>query len=224
MTFEGFEDVYIPETLMRAMYRSTPRTSTTIVTVASGHEHRNRNYVHPLWKFTAPEGVTCHEQIEDLKDHWLAMSGPHIAFPFRDLWDFASCRLEAPGKVPALNITDQVLGVGDGATTVFPLIKTYTRGSRTYARLIELPVVETVIVGANAVEVTNWNVTREGGDVTFDTAPDDGVIVTAGYLFDVPSRFESDEAFDMVIKSYQVDEFAELTFLEVRVCELTASS
>lgn len=226
MSFDGFEDVYLPDSCLGALYRSSPRTSTTIVAVSSGHEHRNRNFIHPLWKFSSPEIVRCHDQIEDLKDHWLALAGPHIAFPFRDMMDFASRRLVKANLEPSLAITDQVLGIGDGATTDFQLIKTYTRGARSYARDILLPRVDTVIVGLNAAEQppSGWSVTREGGVLSFDAPPAADAIVTAGYLFDVPVRFEDDDSFEMILKSWQVDGAADLTFPEVRVCELVASS
>lgn len=231
---DGFEDVYLPDSCLAALYRSSPRMNTSIVVTSSAMEHRNRNWRHPLWRFLAPEILRCHEQIEDLKDHWLVMGGPHIAFPFRDMFDFASIRLQKANKVPAIASTDQVLGVGDGVTTDFQLTKTYPRGSLTYPRDITLPVVSSVLVAMNALDPATadptlpggpytWDVTRQGGVLTILPAPAVDVIVTSGYLFDVPARFEDDDSFDMIMKAWQLSGAADLAFLEIRPCEISGS-
>jgi hypothetical protein len=46
---------------------------------------------------------------------------------------------------------------------------------------------------------------------------DDGVI-TAGFLFDVQVRFESDDAFEGILRTYAIGGFADITLIEVRPC------
>lgn len=224
-----FFDEYLPESLRGFPFTSSPRWSTTITAVASGSEHRNKNWKHPMHKFSAPEAIRCHEQIEDLRDHWMVTGGPFLSFPLRDPLDFASRRLLLPDVEPVLFATDATLGVGDNSTTEFQLVKTYTRGSLSYSRKITLPIVDSVIVALNAMDPTTadptlpggpytWDVERETGVITFDHAVRTGVIVTAGFLFDVRVRFESDDSLDVVMQSYRVDGCADLTFLEVRPC------
>lgn len=224
-----FLDTYLPDAIRGFPWTASPRFSTTITAVANGHEHRNRNWKHPLHRFTAPEAVKCMEDVEDLKDHWMVCGGPLLSFPIRDPMDFASCRLSKPNKEPVPVFTDCVLGIGDGITRDFQLVKTYTRGGSTYARKITLPLTESVIVAGNALALATadpvlpggpytFDVTREGGIVTFDHAPHTGVIITAGFLFDVPVRFESDDAFDGIVKAFEVSGFADLSFVEVRPC------
>ncbi len=225
----SFLDLYLPDRIKGYPWTSSPRTSTTITGVANGSEHRNRNWLHPLHHFQAPESVRCIDDIQDLKDHFLITGGPHLAFPMRDPFDFASRRLVGAGVSPGLFATDQVLGVGDGQNREFQLQKKYTRGGRDYFRPIVLPVVSTVQIAMNAHSPTVadptlpggpflWDVSRIGGVVTFDHAPVSGTVITAGFLFDVPVRFESDDALDLVLKGFQLTGMADLAFEEVRPC------
>jgi uncharacterized protein (TIGR02217 family) len=230
----GFRDVYLPDQVRGFPFVSSPRFNTTITTIASGAEQRNQNWVHPLHRFSAPEGVKCHEAIEDLRDHWMIMRGPAFSFPFRDPMDFASRHLVKANLEPSLFITDQVIGIGDDVTRTFQLKKTYTRDAYSYERPIYLPVVETVILGINAVAIADVapisggpytaDVVRDGGEVIFDHAPRAGDVITAGFLFDVEIRFEGDDALDAVVQSFQTSGFADLSFWEVRHCAGEQSS
>lgn len=222
-----FEDVYLPPTLARINFTSSPRTSTTITSVASGNEQANKNWKHPLRRFVAPGAIDCDEKMEDIKDHWLVMGGPFIAFPIRDPMDFASVRLLKANLAPAVSPTDQQFFVGDGLTRVAQLKKTYTRGTRTYVRNIALPIVDSVVVALNGLPPSTpdpalpggpytWDVDRLTGNVDFDPPLVVGVVATAGYLFDVACRFESDDVFDQIVSSYQVREQADLSFVEKR--------
>ena len=49
--------------------------------------------------------------------------------------------------------TDQVLGKGDGATSLFGLRKTYASGGQTYFRAIAKPVAGTVVVAVDGVSL-----------------------------------------------------------------------
>src|SRR4051812_23756086 len=96
----AFVDVYLPDAIRGFPFSSSPRTKTTITQVANGDEHRNIEWKHPLHRFSAPEAIKCQDEIEDLKDHFLAMRGPAFTFPFRDPMDFASRRLQAANLEP----------------------------------------------------------------------------------------------------------------------------
>lgn len=228
MAIEGFEDVYLPLTLrQRSPFVATPRTKTSITQSFGGGETRGRQWMHPLYRLTAPEAVACQEDIEDIIAHWLVMGGPLLTFPIRDPMDFASRRLQKASLTPDLAITDQVLGVADGVTTVYQLTKTYIRGSRSYIRPIYLPLADSVIVGLNALEPENTGlpggpytvaIEREGGTITITPAPEAGIVITAGFLFDLNCRFETDESLDVVLKAFQLSGAADLSFVEVRPC------
>ncbi|MEM9989243.1 MAG: DUF2460 domain-containing protein, partial [Pseudomonadota bacterium] len=92
--------------------------------------------------------------------------------------------------------TDQALGVGDGAQTVFEIYKTYPSGSETYQRRILLPVADSVLVSLDGVALapgSAYTVDDQAGTVTFTTPPPSGGVLACGFIFDIPARFESDE-------------------------------
>lgn len=228
-----FIDVYLPARIRAFPWTSSPRWNTTITQVSSASEHRNQNWLNPLHAFKASQAVRCHESLEDLLEHWMVMRGPLFTFPLQDPLDFASARLTKPNLVPNITATDQILGIGDGVTREYQLSKKYTRGGQSYVRPITLPIVETVLIGINALPPDDSgtpggpysvDVVRETGRVIFDHAPELGTIVSAGFLFDVPVRFLADDSFDRIISSFQVDGFADLDFVEVRPCSDGASS
>lgn len=224
-----FVDVYLPSKIPGFPCLSEPRFSTTITQVSGGDEGNNQNWVHPLRKFTLPEAVRDFDVILDLLDQALVMAGPHMAFPFRDPLDFASIRLvtpnepedewqNGPGILARISATDQALGIGDGTTRAYQLTKTYSRGGRTYVRDISLPVTDTLLIANAGTPTSAYSVTRPGGLVTFDVAPANGHALTWGGLFDVPVRFESDDAVATMVKTYQVGGAAQLVLDEVRLC------
>ena len=77
------------------------------------------------------------------------------------------------------------LGTGDGVTARFQLIKRYGDVVRPITR----PVSDTIKVAVNGVLVSHT--LEEGGVIVIDP-PTVGGVVTAGFLFDVPVRFDTD--------------------------------
>lgn len=214
-----FVDEYPPTEMKSFGWVSSPRFSTQITEADSGSENANRRWLHPKRRFSNPQGVRSHEVFEALKAHFLVMGGPFHTWPMRDPTDFASAPLAAMNTVPAITMSDQQIGVGDGVTLAFQLIKTYARGSKTYARKIQLPVVASVLTSLNNVAPgVAPTVQRQGGLVTFATPPGVGVIVRAGFLFDCCVRFESDDSFDGIVKTYKVAGFADVPMVEVPLC------
>lgn len=215
-----FLDIALPASIWGYPCSASPRFSTTVARSDSGDEQRNRNRMHPLHTYRIPQGVRDRDVLEDLRDHWMVMAGPLTAFAWRDPTDFAGRYLDAPNVVPVIAPDDQVIGTGDGATTGFQLVRTYVRGAASYVRPIRLPVVASVRVAVDGTEMlTGWSVSRIGGVVEFDAAPADGAEITAGFLFDVPVRFASDEDFDAIVQSFEVDGFSDLTLMETMLCE-----
>ena len=219
-----FVDEYAPPEMPGYPCISSPRWSTALVQVDSGAEQANQRWAHPLYRYTLPEAIREHSVFEAVRDHWLAMRGPAHTWPFRDPLDFASRALPAPNVAPQITALDQVLGIGNGARTQFQLVKAYTRGAQTYSRKIHLPVVDSVLVSVDGTPTDAfspplaWTVSRPGGVVQFAVPPAPGQIVRAGFLFDVEVRFESDDAFDGIVRTYQVSGFADVTLVEVRPC------
>lgn len=139
---------------------------------------------------------------------WEARGGGLRGFRVKDYFDFQSC---APGETPARD--DQVIGIGDGATTAFQLVKAYASGGQSYSRKIRKPVSGTVLVAVNGASVTPASVNTTTGVVILTLAPADGDLVTAGFEFDVPVTFAAND-FDAVIEQLYAGQVASLPVVE----------
>lgn len=143
-----------------------------------------------------------------------ARRGPLVGFRWKDWTDYKSC---LPSLGP--DYLDQEIGVGDDVTTTFQLCKAYRSGDETYCRDIRKPVVHTVLIGMGGdalVEGTHYTVDLATGIVTFDVAPGEGAVITAGYEFDVPVRFDADRL-EMSHASFVAGEIPSIPVVELRV-------
>ena len=176
---EAFHDVLFPVDIALGS-RGGPVRRTEVVTLASGHERRFSRWSHSRRRYEAGYGVRGTEDIEAVIAFFEARQGRRYAFRFRDPFDH---------ETPA----DQVIGTGDGTETVFQLIKSYESGAGGHARPLTLPGSATVALDGTVLdEGTDFTLDTLAGQVTFLTAPALGVVVTAGCLFDVPVRFDTD--------------------------------
>lgn len=220
-----FIDEYLPSRVVGYPVRVGPRFSTQLVTVDSGAEQANRRWANPLRSVTIPDGVRDQATFEAVKAHWLIMGGPAHTWPWRDPTDFASVDLSKINHAPTVSGLDQLIGTGDGVQTEFQLTKTYSVGSSSYVRPIKFPIVSSVIVTVNGVDPTvaspsvMWSVTREGGVITFNEPVNMGAPVRAGFLFDLQVRYESDDTFGGIMKTFGVGGFADIPLMEVPFCE-----
>lgn len=221
--FDRFVDEYLPRTVPGFPCLASPRFKTSIQVSWGGGERANQEWEHPLHSYTLPEAIARRwEVVNALGDHFKIMRGPAKTFPFYDPFDFASCPLVKPNLLPAISRLDQPLGVVDGFTDRFQLKKRYTVGAETYDRIIQLPIVSSVLVARDGVLVpaADYTVSRPGGEVLFDVPPALGGagILTAGFLFDVNVRYEADNALDLILRATKVAGFADLTLVEVPLC------
>ncbi len=166
-----------------------PVSNTNIIVTKSGNEIRNVNWPQPIRKFKAQYGIRHHTDMDEVLKMHLVCQGKSIGFRYKDWSDFKSCGISG---TPAS--TDQVIGAGDGVTKIFQLTKTYSFGGYSVVRKVKKPVVGTVMVGINGVQQnTGWVIDTVNGLIYFDTAPGNGLAVTAGFEFDTPVRFDNDE-------------------------------
>jgi uncharacterized protein (TIGR02217 family) len=220
-----FLDIYMPPEVPGYPCVSAPQTNTKIQKSAGGGERRNQEWEHPLHRFTMPEGVRNWDVINNIGKMWRVTRGPYFTFAWRDPLDKSSCDLLAANEPDAdviarISATDQAIGTGDGFTDSFQLTKLYSYAGHTYTRPIYLPVLSTMVVADNGtlVDPANYTVSRPGGVVQFAVPPTNGHALTAGFLFDVEVRFESDDAFQGIVQTWQAGGFADLTLVEVRPC------
>ncbi len=174
----------------RIAYGSTfvPSFSTTIIETASGFEQRNRNWEMPRYRFEVGMGIKTLDDYYELLDFFYAVGGMAYGFRFKNWMDYKSCQ---PNK--AITPLDQLIGIGDGATKQFQLKKTYIKGFLNTERIIVKPVVPTVKVALGYQAVSDWQVDSSTGLVTFDNPPPKQTTITAGFEYDTPCRFDSDE-------------------------------
>jgi uncharacterized protein (TIGR02217 family) len=118
--------------------------------------------------------------------------GRLYGFRWRDRLDHSSA---AAGVT--VSATNQTIGIGDDTTATFQLVKTYGSVYAPYQRAIVKPVSGSVLVavdGVAAVEGTAFTLGEATGLVSFLAGhiPASDSSITAGFLFDVPVRFDTD--------------------------------
>ena len=131
------------------------------------------------------------------------------------LWrDGLDCSSNGTEVVTAL---DQVIGIGDGVKVLFSLTKRYGADFDPYLRPITRPVAGSVMVAVAGASLATADFSTDPltGIVTLNVAPAAGAAVTAGFLFDVPVRFDTDRL-DIELTSFDAAEAPSIPLLEVR--------
>ncbi len=191
-----------------------PTRKTDIVALVSGREQRNSPHAGSRRAFNAGYGVKSIADIEDVIAFFEARHGRLYGFRFRDPFDFKSCRVT---ETPAPD--DQLLGTGDGAQTQFQLVRRYTSGAASYSRAINKPVAGSVRAAIDGVEQTegeDFTVDETKGAVTFASPPGEGLAVTAGFIFDTPVRFDTDEL-RINLAAFRAGDIPSIPLIEVLV-------
>jgi uncharacterized protein (TIGR02217 family) len=191
-----------------------PERRTDIVTLTNGHEERNSPWAHSRRRYDAGLGLRSLDDLEALIAFFEARGGQLHAFRWKDWADWKSC---PPSR--SVGPQDQVLGLGDGERVEFALLKTYVSGAQSYVRPIAKPVEGTVVVALSGDPVLDpeaVSVDAARGLVRFARAPDRGRIVSAGFEFDVPVRFDTDRI-QVSVASFQAGEVPSVPVVEVRL-------
>lgn len=193
--------------------RGGPGRRTDIVTLASGREHRNARFAHSRRHYDAGLGVRTLDALHAVVAFFEERRGKLYGFRFRDRVD---CRSGAPSAGPTP--TDQRIGTGDGATAAFALVKRYGGAHAPYERPIAKPVAGTVRVAVGGVEQAAAALACDAttGIVTFapGAIPAAGLAVTAGFEFDVPVRFDTDEL-DIDLSAFEAGEIPKIPLIEI---------
>ncbi|HEX3810026.1 MAG TPA: DUF2460 domain-containing protein [Rhizomicrobium sp.] len=204
-----FHDIRFP-TAISFHSSGGPMRKTEIVTLGSGFEERNAVWANSRRSYDVGYGVKTLDDLHAVIAFFEARMGRLYGFRLKDFTDFKSC---APGQ--AVSPTDQRIATGDGTTTTFPLTKTYSSGAGSWTRVIAKPVHGTARIALNETEqTTGFSVNANTGIVTFDTAPDNGVAVNAGYEFDMPVRFDTDQL-AINLSNFQAGEIPSIPIVEI---------
>ncbi len=193
-----------------------PQRRTEIITLASGKEKRNQRWAASRRNYDAGFGIKDLDALHRVVEFFEARRGALIAFRFRDPLDWKSC---APLSIPSDQ--DQLIGTGDGETSMFPLIKSYGDGADSYARRISKPVPGSIAIavdGTAQTESVDFNVDSTTGMVTFNSAsiPAAATSVTAGFEFDVPVRFAFDEL-SISLEAFSAGDVPSINLIEVLI-------
>jgi len=192
-----------------------PERVTEIITTASGREERNTRRADSRRRFDAGFGVKSLAELHEILAFFEERRGRLYGFRWRDRLDASSALPHAP-----VSPLDQALGTGDGAQRIFPLRKTYGVLHAPYARAIVKPVAGSVRVAVDGVEQaigTAFGCDATTGLVTFlpGHAPPPGAAVSAGFLFDVPVRFDTDYL-EINLSAFAAGEIPRIPVVEIR--------
>ena len=185
----SFHDVRFPTDISFGS-SGGPERRTEIVTLNTGFEERNSPWQHSRRRYDAGIGARHLDDLHAIVAFYEARMGQLYGFRWKDWTDYKSA-------LPSENVTalDQEIGTGDDVTVDFQLIKSYASGAATYARGISKPVAGSVLIAVDGVSVTegvDYALDTSTGLVTFTTPPVAASVVTAGFEFDVPVRFDTD--------------------------------
>lgn len=171
----SFVDINFPEKWALDAERSIVWQN-EIVATRNHREARNTPMAAPRYAWDLSMNAKRAAERAEFDDWFLAMQGQQHTFALRDPADHVMAR--------------QQVGTGDGTTTEFQLVKTYTKGSASFAREIVRPVTTTVQVWVNDIlQESGVTVGRTTGLLTFSVAPAGDAVVEAACTFDVPVRF-----------------------------------
>lgn len=169
-----------------------PVRRTEVITLGSGREQRNARWVHSRRRYNAGYGIKTIEDLQTVIAFFEERRGRLFGFRFRDPLDWKSC-----GAGKDTSSGDQTIGRGDGIKTRFHLQKQYGLDETGYKRQIIKPIEGSVTLALDGQLVSdeNYSVNNTTGEVEFASyaTPAQGQILTAGFEFDVPVRFDSDE-------------------------------
>lgn len=153
----------------------SPTWSTQIQTSVSGREQRAAFYLYPLWNFTLTYEFLrsdSNAELQSLMGFYNLRKGSYDSFLFKDPSDF--------------NVTNQVIGTGDGTTKTFYLL--HPIGS--WVEPIGYSDNITVVTVNDVAVLTG--ITNDGVSVTFATAPSAGASIKWGGTFYYRVRFAKD--------------------------------
>lgn len=189
-----------------------PKFKTTVFEADSGYEQRNIDWTMTRAEYDVSQGIKTQDQMDELTNFFYARWGRAYGFRFKDWNDY--------------QIKQQLIGIGDGTTTSFQVIKTYISAqtesgeTHTYTRDItklNWSTVAGVTVGVSLkVEGTDYTVDYTTGIITFVSAPPADAQVKIGAAeFHVPVRFDTDQL-NTTHEFWNTQSWSSIPLVEVR--------
>jgi uncharacterized protein (TIGR02217 family) len=192
-----------------------PQRRTDVVVLGSGAEERNARWAHSRRRYDAGYGVKTFDALSQVVAFFEERRGRLYGFRWRDRLDHSSAVPDA-----AVAATDQVIGSGDGTIATFALCKSYGSLYSPYQRPVVKAVagsVRVAVAGTEVEEGTDFTVDTTTGVVTFLAGhiPASGEAVTAGFLFDVPVRFDTDYL-EVDLSAFAAGAIPKIPLIEIR--------
>jgi uncharacterized protein (TIGR02217 family) len=211
----SFHEVRFPTEISRGA-QGGPERRTDVVVLGSGFEERNSRWADSRRVYNAGYGVKSLDDLNAVIAFFEERRGRLYGFRWRDHADGKSC---PPSGEPAP--LDQPIGIGDGVAASFQLTKTYGGAYAPWARAIKKPVAATVRVAVDGVEQTAavaFTVNETTGVVTFEAGhvPGADAVITAGFEFDVPVRFDTDKL-EINLQGFRHGAIPHIPIVEVRL-------
>jgi len=205
---QAFDDVLYPFALGRST-AVAPEFSTSVSVTASGHERRNSLWADARVNFDVGPGIRSETELSDLIAFFRARRGAARGFRISDPFDHSS-----NGMIGTPTMLDQLIGVGNGQSADFQLMKSYGTSLDSQKRPITKPRAETLLVSVGGSLALDWSLSATGL-LTFTQAPAEGDEVRAGFLFDVPVRFAEDRI-DISGTNFEAGEAPSIPLIELR--------
>lgn len=210
----GFHDVRFPTDISRGA-TGGPERRTDVVVLGSGFEERNSRWADSRRTYNAGYGVKSLDDLHAVIAFFEERRGRLYGFRWKDHADWRSC---APGGTPSA--LDQQIGIGDGTQATFQLVKRYGSAFAPWERRITRPIAGSVLVAVDGTAQpvsTAWLLDPTTGIVTFLAGhiPTSGAIVSAGFDFDVPVRFDTDKL-EVNLQGFRHGAIPNIPIVEVR--------
>jgi uncharacterized protein (TIGR02217 family) len=211
----SFHEIRFPTQISRGA-TGGPERRTDVVVLGSGFEERNARWAHARRAYNAGYGIRSLDDLHEVIAFFEERRGRLHGFRWKDHADFKSCPPEQSASP-----TDQVLGAGDGVRQTFPLVKRYGSLYAPYERPIAKPVAGSVVVaidGTGQAEGVDFDLDAVLGLVSFRAGriPAPGAVVTAGFEFDVPVRFDTDKL-EVNLSGFRHGAIPSIPIVELRV-------
>ena len=146
-------------------------------------------------------GIKTKAELDEVITFFRNVRGAGYGFRFKDWTDYQA--------------ENQYIGVGNGKTKEFQLIKSYRVSDNiVYYRKITKPVISTVRVFINDIESKDFNIDLTTGLITLNTVPEIDSIIKANFEFDVPVRFEND-IMEITMNSINSGNIKDITLIEI---------
>lgn len=187
-----------------------PGFKTEVFEGYGGIEQRGQIWSRARARYNAMHGIRNTEDMDLVRALFYAVRGRAIGLRFKDHSDY--------------QLTNELIGTGDGATDEFALIKTYGT-TNAYVRRIFKPVEDTlsVTVGGSPVTVGTPAINRVSCDFTTgiltfggDVIPAAAAEIRATCEFDVPVRFDTD-AMDVIHDGWQTESWSQIPLIELLI-------